>query len=517
MEARLRLWKKMNNKKRELGQFHTRNADYILQSLISVIPENAVVVDPFAGEKDLLNYVGKNLEKITALAYDMEPMDDSVERRDSLENPIDYNGKWVVTNPPYLAKNRAVNKRHFLKYGADDLYKCSLRMLAGHDGNSVCEGGFLIVPLNFFCDRDDATRKLFLSKYRICSLNIFEEQVFEDTSYTVCAFSFKREDNETQNIEACFFPSKERQEFSVSAEHGYRIGHDFRRMIEIDEPAIKVGRLVKDKEIPEGWHITNLFFRAIDTGRMNGRIGLQLRYEPLYAKESDKTFVTIICSKKLSREQEESIVVRFNRCLERNRKAFHSLFLTNFRNATKDYARKRLDFKTAYKLIQKLCSYEAHATPVSVDWAKLRAAETKTSTKSEQSAYWRQSRNHTHHPESEHIWIKPSKRIESSTDCRSDANNCLGSDYKWTKKGWRKISEREIQAKIRRDAEAAANAWKYDGEANPGDMFCWVGPYSYERKLKTGKVITVNVRGHWRRRRLSAAMREEMSQRISAN
>ncbi|MGB6066127.1 MAG: hypothetical protein WBG50_15105, partial [Desulfomonilaceae bacterium] len=100
------------------------------------------------------------------------------------------------------------------------------------------------------------------------------------------------------------------------------------------------------------------------------------------------------------------------------------------------------------------------------------------------------------------------KETDSSKNWRLDPNSSLGTDYKWTKKGWRKISQREIQAKARREAEAAANAWKYDVETNPGDAFYWVRPYSYERKLKSGKVITINVRGHWRKKRLPAAMRE---------
>ena len=96
---------------------------------------------------------------------------------------------------------------------------------------------------------------------------------------------------------------------------------------------------------------------------------------------------------------------------------------------------------------------------------------------------------------------RPRKQTDSSKKWRTNPDASPGSGYKWTKKGWRKISERETQAKARREAEAAANAWKYDAATNPGDTYCWVRSYSYERTLKSGKIITINVRGHWRKKR----------------
>jgi hypothetical protein len=37
--------------------------------------------------------------------------------------------------------------------------------------------------------------------------------------------------------------------------------------------------------------------------------------------------------------------------LNENREKYNSLFLTNFRNSTKAYSRKRISFDVAYKLI----------------------------------------------------------------------------------------------------------------------------------------------------------------------
>lgn len=112
---------------------------------------------------------------------------------------------------------------------------------------------------------------------------------------------------------------------------------------------------------------------------------------------------------------------------------------------------------------------------------------------------------------------KKKRRQTDSSNWRTDAATCPGPDYKRTKRGWRKISQREIDAKARREAQAAANAWKYDGATNPGEDYYWVRSYSYERRVKTGKVITVNVRGHWRIRKGAAATSEQMSQKNSSH
>jgi hypothetical protein len=68
--------------------------------------------------------------------------------------------------------------------------ECFIEILISND----CLGGILIVPLNFICSirkNDIDLRKKFISKYNIITLNIFEEQVFEDTTYTICSFQFE--------------------------------------------------------------------------------------------------------------------------------------------------------------------------------------------------------------------------------------------------------------------------------------------------------------------------------------
>lgn len=54
--------------------------------------------------------------------------------QDTLLNPPDYKNKWVITNPPYLTKNKAKDKTIFNKYDVDDLYKATLKSILNCDG-----------------------------------------------------------------------------------------------------------------------------------------------------------------------------------------------------------------------------------------------------------------------------------------------------------------------------------------------------------------------------------------------
>lgn len=50
---------KSNASKKSLGQFYTTNYEYILQNIF--IPDNVVnIIEPFAGNGDLLNFIEKN-------------------------------------------------------------------------------------------------------------------------------------------------------------------------------------------------------------------------------------------------------------------------------------------------------------------------------------------------------------------------------------------------------------------------------------------------------------------------
>ena len=324
--------------KKLLGQFYTTNSDYILQGIS--LKDGIDIVEPFVGQGDLLKWINGNLNSNSVITYDLDPKIKCSEIRDTLLNPPNYLGKYVVTNPPYLAKNKNNDKTLYDKYNVDDLYKAFIITLV--EGN--CEGGVIIIPLNFFSSENSETRLKFLSKYEIGVVNVFEEKVFDDTAYTICAFNFFKKENITeQSVNFIFYPSKKEMVFNLKIDYGFRVGGDV-----LDcKNSLKLGRLLNG-QLPS----TNITLYAVDSGTLNGRIRLVIHEQPFFGKETDRVFCTITSPKKLINEQE--ICNRFNSRLEILREEYNSLFLTNYRESTKHYSRKRISFKQAFCLLNEI-------------------------------------------------------------------------------------------------------------------------------------------------------------------
>jgi len=316
------------------GQFYTKNAEYIIGNLIEDLDKNKVIVEPFCGEGDLLLFNNK------VELYDIDPKLENCVQRDTLKDVPDYKDKLVVTNPPFLAKNKNTDKSIYDLYNVGDLYKAAIKSIL------KCDGGIIIIPLNFFCDEDNNIRNIFFENFNILKLNIFEETVFDDTSYTICSFLFeKKTDNIITETKIVFFPSKEEKIITFSKSSSYKIGSDFIEIIETQEN-IGIGRLQLG-----GNPNSNLYLRAIDTGSEDGRINLSINKKPFFGKISDRTFATITMDKKYTEAEEKFICLKFNQILEENRKKYNSLFLTAYRNSSSSYSRKRISFDVAYKLI----------------------------------------------------------------------------------------------------------------------------------------------------------------------
>ena len=95
-----------------LGQFYTKNADYILNDGLGlIINNNDEIIEPFAGEGDLIKWL-RNKIKFTGNieSYDIDPKINEIIKRDTLLNPPNYDNKIIITNPPYLARNKNENK-----------------------------------------------------------------------------------------------------------------------------------------------------------------------------------------------------------------------------------------------------------------------------------------------------------------------------------------------------------------------------------------------------------------------
>lgn len=324
-----------------LGQFYTTNACYILQGL--EFPEGATtVVEPFCGQGDLLNTVhGVEFE-----LYDIDPKYPGTVQRDTLLDPPDYRSKYVLTNPPFLARNKHDHKAVFEKYNTNDLFKCFLYSLV----EGGVEGGVVIVPLNFWSSMrrgDIELRRMFLSRYRIGRVNVFEFPVFDDTSYSVCAFQFIKGDGLHQTIPFYVFKTKGEEP----------VLYEFL----LDNPKILPGGELYELETDCRYTVkrwvrgesvvpTNILVHCIDGGVQKILMEMvedEKRYMDDTPNLSARTFATLVVSPTISLEVQKELVKQFNVFFQEKRKEFNSLFLANYREGS----RKRIPFELLYRIV----------------------------------------------------------------------------------------------------------------------------------------------------------------------
>ena len=332
--------------KHQLGQFMTTRQEYILQNL--GIPSDIThIVEPFSGNGDLLNFI-KEQDRYTIELYDIEPQRPDVVQQDTIANPPSYVGKFVLTNPPYLARNKCQQKGLYDKYDVNDLYKCFLAELLS---DNAPNGGIVVVPLNFWSSirrADIELRKRFLEKYNIVHLNIFEEQVFDDTTTTVCSFQFAlRLLCPNIAIPITIYPCQLQLSVLLSRDNNYTIGGEIYSLE--PNPLYSITRITRKNYTTDG--LTNILAKCIDDSADNT---IQLSVADVYVDEtpnqSARTYATLVIQPPISKKMEEHIIRDFNHLLNAYREKYHSLFLSNYRES-KDIARKRISFDLVYQIV----------------------------------------------------------------------------------------------------------------------------------------------------------------------
>jgi len=353
------------NLKKELGQFYTTNYKYILQNLYIPSSFNGTIIEPFCGKGNLIPFINDSIEKnekkdkITIECYDIESDESWIIKRDTLNNPPNYLNKFVITNPPYLARNKTNDKIIFDKYKENDLYKCFLRELL----SNYCYGGILIVPLNFFSSirsSDIKLRKDFFSIYKIIIINIFEEKVFNDTSYTVVSFLFIKKSNlceiDNSNIDEptkiVIHPLLKEIKHDFSKNNNYMIGGDIYNL-KVNN-TYSITRITSKNK--DSCYNTNINVKCIDD---NGNNKIKLIFvndaKDIYIDTtpnlSGRTYATLNISPKIDLEKQKELVNKFNKYFNDYREKYHSLFLSNYRES-KDIARKRVSFDLIYMIVE---------------------------------------------------------------------------------------------------------------------------------------------------------------------
>ena len=326
------------------------------------------IIEPFAGNGDLLHFVTD--KSIPIQYYDIDPKKDYITKRDTLKHPPDYKNKFILTNPPYLARNKNKDKSIYDTYQENDLYKCFLKSIL----TSQCTGGIIIIPLNFWCSirkKDITLRKSFLQVFNVLAMNIFEEQVFQDTSYTTCCFQFKRkivkkiqgknntiekeEKIKESKIKCYIYPSKKKLDILLNDKNNYTIGGEIYQLP--THKNIKIERATASNQKQK--EVTNILVKCLDDN-IDNQIALSIvpkkeRYIDTSSTKSARSYATLVITPKITREREKTLVQEFNTFLKKERDKYHSLFLTNYRESN-SIARKRISFKLVFQIANYLLS-----------------------------------------------------------------------------------------------------------------------------------------------------------------
>jgi len=362
--------------KRLNGQFFTTRSDYILSGFSKYIKDKNTT-DPFAGNKDLIFWAKKNgVKTIRGFDVDKNYTDNKlVFWNDSIKSIKKYD--FVITNPPYLHKNKAtkeVKEKYFQGSNSllEDLYQVSINSILDS------EEGILIVPLNFLSAKNSKKiRDIFFNKFHIVSLNIFKERVFEDTTYNVISFYYKKNKGARGKniINTTIFPDKNKVKITLERESHWQLGGIFFNLINSVKNPLGVYRLTEkhllrgNKKLKLAYNnIKNIrtyrvnknmqrllknniiFLRAIDS--KNGK-KIQLEdirnygVSGLVGKNTSRNMAYLLFKRELDVNIQRKLINYFNEELAQNREKYFSLSLTNFR----DNNRKRIGFDFAYKLI----------------------------------------------------------------------------------------------------------------------------------------------------------------------
>jgi len=361
--------------KQQLGQFYTKNTGYILRRFNSFI-KNKNVTDPFAGAGDLLKWAKANGAN-SVIGYDIDKtkMDRKfIFYKDSFKKPGKY--EFVLTNPPYLYQNKIKKKSLFLNNKHSDLYQISLEKIM----NS--EEGIVIVPINFLsAENSKYIRELFLAKFEIKKANYFSEQVFDDTTYNVLAFYYKKKKTASDKMifDFAIYPQKKYSKIVLCQKYNWQIGGEFLAEVKTFSNRLRIRRL-EEKHLQTGNHIIKIAYnhldeirkfkvnrkslskirknivvlKAIDSGSENGRICLddirKYNLDALVSLKTSRHQIQLLFPETVSIKEQEKIIELFNKEIEDKRNRYHSLFMTNYR----DKDRKRISFDFAYNLVNYL-------------------------------------------------------------------------------------------------------------------------------------------------------------------
>lgn len=335
--------------KQALGQYLTTKATEILAGFESYV-QGKNVIDCCAGYGDLLTWAEKHGAASTK-GYDID-FSTGYEQRDSLMNPPNFAGKFVITNPPYLCRNKAKKQyaEIYDKYKQNDLYKCHLVSLI----EQGCTEGIEILPANFLCESKSSMRSVFFTAYEIIEAKYWAEPIFEDATTGIVAFYFKAREKADTIFPITMFPENKRHIINLKSQYGYLYGDEFFDYINSTKMEFDIQKTIKGDAPPN----THFVFSLMD----KNKVPQGLTYnegEPIYSDPKAFTTYQLTMDIDMTEEFQRKIVAQFNEKLSYWRNKYHGLFLSNYLGANQ----KILSVSYCNKLLTKLIEENMELTP----------------------------------------------------------------------------------------------------------------------------------------------------------
>lgn len=312
---------------------------------------------------------------------------------------------YHITNPPYLyigyiVKHEETQK--YLKYfqgineGYQDLYQIGLI----NDLRRGIKKMIYIIPSNFLFgfSVSNKIRDDFLKYYTIRKTIIFEKEIFEYTGTNVAICFFERKKYPKHEVFSFdgikINKSLQKRVFILDPKNHYRAGNDFENFVDecqadiplkieyyltmeeveknkgnfeievIDANAFD-GKEYKKIKIHVNEKLYNriksniLFIRTVDTGGLNGRVGLY-KIKNVFGvdgivvtKATYRTHpIQIFIDPQPSPDEQSLLMNYFNLILEYFREKTDSEFMTTYKYSNSEYTRKYLGLSQVKKLIQ---------------------------------------------------------------------------------------------------------------------------------------------------------------------
>jgi hypothetical protein len=305
-----------------------------------VVPADAdCVVDPFSNSphrhEDVVRFA-ESFGKPPSFPLDADP----------IMKPPTYGNAWIVARPPIGLRRTFEDRSAFELYEGTDLYKC---FLASFLQQPTVRGGFLILPLSFFVVGEDAQKSLFMSRYLITSVNLWQNASGREKPLAAIAFERSPTTLTKQTIPFTQFPDRKQQVFTLHAADAWEFKVDI-----LPRSDVWFSRYVEGEELPKD---AQVLIHTLDSQGSQGRIHIEYKRGYVYpGKKDSRALSTLVAhGRRFSEAEQVDLATAFNLFLEAERERLWSLFLMAF-DERNGHVRQRISFRLAFRIL-------AHLTP----------------------------------------------------------------------------------------------------------------------------------------------------------